>query len=57
MADPDGIITAGHDNLTGRQISIRRGEHINLPAMTAMIRAIAANNRAGGWRKLQRDAG
>ena len=45
------------DNLTGRQISIRRGEPINAPAMAAMIRAIAANNRAGGWRKLQRANG
>ena len=57
VPDPDGIITAGHDNLTGRQISIRRGEPINAPAMAAMIRAIAANNRAGGWRKLQRANG
>jgi hypothetical protein len=53
VPDPDGIITAGHGNLTGRQIAIRRGDRINAPALTAMFKAIIANNRAGGWRKLQ----
>ncbi|MEA2674594.1 MAG: hypothetical protein QOI92_1786 [Chloroflexota bacterium] len=51
--DPDGIITAGHGNLTGRQIAIYEGEPINEPALLALFRAIIANNRAGGWRKLQ----
>lgn len=52
VSDPDGIITAGHDNATGRQVSIREGERINARAMTAMFREIVAHNRAGGWRKL-----
>ena len=51
--DPEGIITAGHDNETGRQISIRQGEPINERALLALFRAIVANNRAGGWRKLK----
>src|SRR4029077_9261707 len=51
--DPDGIITAGHGNLTGRQIAIYEGEPINEPALLALFRAIIANNRAGGWRKLK----
>jgi hypothetical protein len=51
--DPDGIITAGHGNLTGRQIAIYEGQPINEPALLAMFRAIIANNRAGGWRKLK----
>ena len=51
--DPEGIITAGHDNKTGRQIAIYRDTRLNEPAFVALIRAIAANNRAGGWRKLQ----
>jgi hypothetical protein len=55
VSDPDGIITAGHDNQTGRQISIRKGDRINKRALTAMFREIVAHNRAGGWRKLQRD--
>jgi hypothetical protein len=51
--DPDRIITAGHDNLTGRQIAIYQGDPINERALLAMFRAIIANNRAGGWRKLK----
>ncbi len=52
--DPDGIITAGHDNKTGRQISFGREAEIPRQSLLALLRAIAANNRAGGWRKLQR---
>jgi hypothetical protein len=50
--DPEGIITAGHGNKTGRQIAIYRDTRLNEPAFVSLIRAIAANNRAGGWRKL-----
>ena len=53
VEDPHGIITHGHGNLTGRQISIRQGESINRPALLEMFRAIIANNRAGGWRRLK----
>ena len=53
IPDPEGIITAGHDNKTARTVAIRRDEPINAPALTAMFRAIIANNRAGGWRKLK----
>jgi hypothetical protein len=56
VPDPEGIITAGHDNSTARTVAIRRGETINAPALTAMFRQIIANNRAGGWRKLKREA-
>ena len=51
----EGIITAGHGNKTARTVSIRPGETVNAPALTAMFRQIIANNRAGGWRKLKRD--
>ena len=30
-----------------------RGDSINEPALTAMLKQIVANNRAGGWRKLK----
>jgi hypothetical protein len=53
VPDPEGIITHGHDNLTGRQIWINEGDPINRPALLAMFRGIIANNRAGGWRKLK----
>ena len=55
VPDPDGIITAGHDNKTARTVAIRRGEAINAPALSAMFGQIIANNRAGGWRKLKRE--
>ncbi len=54
VPDPDGIITAGHDNKTARTVAICQGEAINAPALSAMFRQIIANNRAGGWRKLKR---
>lgn len=54
VPDPDGIITAGHDNKTGRQISVFEGERVNAPALTAMFKQIIEHNRAGGWRRLQR---
>jgi hypothetical protein len=53
VADPEGIITAGHDNKTARTVSFRRGEAINAAALTAMLQQIIANNRAGGWRKIK----
>ena len=53
VPDPDGIITAGHDNKTARTVAVRQGEAINVPALSAMFRQIIANNRAGGWRKLK----
>jgi len=53
VPDPEGIITAGHDNETARTVAFREGEAINEPALTAMFRQIVANNRAGGWRKLK----
>ena len=53
--DPEGIITGGHGNKTGRTIAYHEGEAINEPALVELFRGIIANNRAGGWRKLARD--
>lgn len=53
VPDPEGIITAGHDNQTARTVAYRQGEHVNRRALGAMFRQIIANNRAGGWRKLK----
>ena len=53
VSDPEEIITHGHGNSTGRQISIYQGEPINRPALLAIFREIIEHNRAGGWRKLQ----
>jgi hypothetical protein len=51
--DPQGIINQGHGNRTARAIQIRQGETINEPALLSLFRAVIANNRAGGWRKIQ----
>jgi hypothetical protein len=53
VPDPEGIITAGHDNKTARTIAFRRDEAINERALVTMFKQIIANNRAGGWRKLK----
>jgi len=54
VPDPEGIITAGHDNKTARMVAIYQGDTINARALRAMFEQIIANNRAGGWRKLKR---
>src|SRR5581483_11217510 len=56
VPDPEGIITAGHDNKTARTVAVRQGEKLNRRALGAMFKHIIANNRAGGWRKLKREA-
>lgn len=53
VPDPDGIITAGHDNQTARTIGLGKGQAINEAALLAMFRQIIANNRAGGWRAIK----
>ncbi len=53
VPDPDRIITGGHTNKTARTVSFREGDSINRRALTAMLKQIVANNRAGGWRTLK----
>jgi hypothetical protein len=53
--DPQGIITSGQGNKTARTVAIYRDEKVNERALTALFKAVIANNRAGGWRRLQRD--
>lgn len=57
VPDPDGIVTGGHGNETGRMIAVHEGETINAKALIAYFRQIIANNRAGGWRVLKRARG
>jgi hypothetical protein len=56
VPDPEGIITGGHDNKTGRTVAVYEGETLNATALQTMFEQIIANNRAGGWRKLKREA-
>lgn len=53
VPDPEGIITAGHDNQTARTVAVREGEPVNASALAAMFRQIIADNRAGGWRRIK----
>jgi len=57
VPDPEGIITSGHENKTARCVAVRQDERVNTSALTDMLRAIIANNRAGGWRRLKPHAG
>jgi hypothetical protein len=56
VPDPEGIITSGHDNKTARTVAIYEGEALNATALRTMFEQIIANNRAGGWRRLKREA-
>ncbi len=51
--DPEGIINQGHGNLTARAIQIFQGDILNERAFINVIKAVIANNRAGGWRKMK----
>ena len=51
--DPEGIINQGQGNRTARAIQIRQGDTINERALLNLFKTVIANNRAGGWRKLQ----
>jgi len=53
VPDPQNIITAGHDNKTARTVAFREGQAVNEQALSEMFKAIIANNRAGGWRKIK----
>lgn len=54
VPDPAGIINQGHDNATARAVQIYPGDTIDKNALTELLQAIVANNRAGGWRRLNR---
>ncbi len=51
--DPEKIINQGKGNLTARSIQIYEDKPLNEDAFKNLIKAVADNNRAGGWRKLK----
>lgn len=57
VPDPEGIITAGHDNQTARTVGVREGEPLNAAALQAIFRQIIADNRVGGWRTIKKNGG
>jgi hypothetical protein len=56
VADPDGIINQGHGNATARAVQVFQGDAVNSSALLAMFRAVIANNRAGGWRRIKAES-
>ena len=52
--DPQGLINQGQANATARSIQIYQKDTIDGEAFKALIRSVADNNRAGGWRRLKR---
>lgn len=52
--DPTGLITQGQGNATARNIQLYKDQTINPEAFINLIGAVVANNRAGGWRKIQK---
>ena len=55
--DPEGIINQGHGNLTARAIQLRQDDVVNDRALVKLFKAVIANNRAGGWRKVKAKSG
>ncbi|HEU5242074.1 MAG TPA: DUF1801 domain-containing protein [Ornithinibacter sp.] len=51
--DPHGLINQGQGNATARGIQIRRGDELDESALVELFRAVIANNRAGGWRRIR----
>ena len=54
VPDPKGLINQGHGNATARSVQVYEGDPIDHTGLTELVRAIAANNRAGGWRRLSK---
>ena len=51
--DPHGLINQGQGNTTARGIQIRRDDELDEAALVELFRAVIANNRAGGWRRVR----
>ena len=51
--DPHGLINQGRDNATARGIQVRPDDELDEAALVDLFRAVIANNRAGGWRKIR----
>ena len=50
--DPEGIINQGAGNLTARSLQIYEADTLNERALLNLFKAVIANNRRGGWRKI-----
>ena len=50
--DPHGLVNQGQGNATARGIQVRLGDDLDESALLDLLRAVIANNRAGGWRTI-----
>jgi len=55
--DPHGLVNQGQGNATARGIQVREEDELDEAALVELFRAVIANNRAGGWRAVQRRQG
>lgn len=55
--DPTGLINQGQNNATARGIQVQEGEALKKDALLNLFKAVIANNRAGGWRRVKEKAG
>ena len=53
VPDPHGLVTAGHENKTARTIAFREGDVVPEEALLEFFGHLVADNRAGGWRRLE----
>lgn len=51
--DPHHIINQGKNNATARAIQIYQNDTLDEAALLKLLIAVIANNKAGGWRKVQ----
>ena len=51
--DPHGIINQGQGNATARAIQVYEHDALDHAALLLLFRAVIANNRAGGWRRVK----
>jgi hypothetical protein len=54
VPDPEGVINQGHGNSTAKAVQIYNVDQINRRGLLNLIKAVVANNRAGGWRRISR---
>lgn len=54
VPDPEGVINQGHGNATAKAVQIYRDDQINGRGLLNLFKAVIANNRAGGWRRISR---
>lgn len=52
--DPKRLINQGHGNATARAIQVEEHDVIEQDALRNLFKAVIENNRAGGWRKIQK---